>query len=88
METNLLPHKCSLVSLKALCSTPIFYINLSNPLSASSHLVVYADDILLYKTIKSQENYSNLQSYISILAEHIHICHLNFSPSKCKVLIA
>ena len=68
----------------------LFYINTvsSLPFSAATRVVLYADDILLFKPISFQADYRDLQQDINLLADHVHHCHLAFSPTKCKVLLA
>ena len=68
----------------------LFYINTvsSLPFFASTRIVLYADDILLFKPISFQDDYRDLQQDINLLADYVHHCHLAFSPTKCKVLLA
>jgi len=48
---------------------------------------MYADGILLCKSIHHPENYDDLQRDIDAIHECINTCHLTLNPSKCKYLI-
>ena len=57
-------------------------------LSAASRLVLYADDILLYRPIFSSfEDYRILQSDIDALANWTTSNSMSFNVSKCKSMI-
>ena len=57
------------------------------PLSEVSQLVLYADDILLYRPIKCQSNYSALQHEINTINSWVEDNHLQFNVSKCKHML-
>ena len=56
------------------------------PLSEVSQLVLYADDILLYRPIKCQSDYSALQHEINTNS-WVEDNHLQFNVSKCKHML-
>ena len=54
------------------------------PLSEASQLVLYADDILLYRPIKCQSDYSVLQQEINAINSWVEDNYPQFNISKCK----
>ena len=56
-------------------------------LSAVSRLVLYADDILLYRPISSFEDYHIVQSDIDALANWTTSNSMSFNVSNCKTMI-
>ena len=60
----------------------------SVPLTGDSKLVLYADDVLLFKPICHPDDYIELQTDINAIHQCVRECHLTLNPSKCKVLIA
>jgi len=52
-------------------------------LTSSSSLVLYADDILLYKPISYQADYAQLQLDIDAIHLRVNRCHLMLNSSKC-----
>ena len=56
------------------------------PLSEASQLVLYADDILLFRPIKCQSDYSVLQQEINTNS-WVEDNHLQFNISKCKHML-
>ena len=60
----------------------------SVPLTGDSKLVLYADDVLLFKPICHPDDYIELQTDINTIHQCVRECHLTLNPSKCKVLIA
>ena len=57
------------------------------PFQEGSHLLLYADDILLYRSIKTQEDYYILQQDIALLEAWISQRYLQLNPAKCKHII-
>ena len=57
------------------------------PLSEACQLVLYADDILLYRPIKCQSDYSVLQQEINAINSWVEDNHLQFNISKCKHML-
>lgn len=53
-------------------------------LSVGSKLVVYADDILLYRPISSNEDYRALQAGIDALNDWTTLNAMTFNTAKCK----
>ena len=49
---------------------------------------MYADDILLYKSINCLEDYRGLREDIDVIYECTSACHLPLNLLKCKYLIA
>ena len=45
---------------------------------------MYADDILLYKSINCLEDYRGLRGDINVIYECTSACHLPLNPLKCK----
>lgn len=56
-------------------------------LSEGSKLVLYADDILLYRAIQSPEDYVALQHDINKLTAWTDTKLLKFNPKKCKTML-
>ena len=67
----------------------LIYVNDINGvgLSEGSKLVLYADDILLYRAIQSQEDYVALQLDINTLTAWTDSKLLKFNPKKCKAML-
>ena len=55
-------------------------------LSVGSNLVLYADDMLLYRPISSPEDYIHLQADIDAIAHWVDINLLQFNVQKCKAM--
>ena len=47
----------------------------------------YADDILLYRTISSNLDYTYLQLDASIVQDWVNCNHMFLNPSKCKLML-
>ena len=72
------PQGTVLVPLLFLC-----YINdLSDLVSCCCRL--YADDVLLYKVIKSDEDCISLQSDLNVLQEWADVWQMKFNAQKCQ----
>jgi len=56
-------------------------------LSPGSKISLYADDMLLFKTITSTGNYVELQEDIDTLNNWVTTNHLSFNTSKCKYML-
>ena len=67
----------------------LMYINDINDLSLStgSKLVMYADDILLYRAISSEDDYTLLQQDVDALGVWSLLNHLSFNTSKYKTMV-
>ena len=67
----------------------MIYINDINDLSLStgSKLVLYADDILLYRPILSGNDYALLQQDVDALGVWSLLNHLSFNTTKCKSMV-
>lgn len=65
------------------------YINDINDLrlSAGSKLVLYADDILLYRPILSGNDYALVQQDVDVLGVWSLLSHLSFNTTKCKTMV-
>ena len=57
------------------------------PISGGSKLVLYADDILLYRPISSQEDYALLQRDIDNIDSWVSDNYLQFNVAKCKYML-
>ena len=57
------------------------------PLSEGSRLTVYADDMLLYKPVSCQEDFTALQNDIDKLESWTTSNLLHFNTSKCKFMV-
>lgn len=68
----------------------LIYINHVSSLSLSdgSKLTMYADDILLFKPIRYQEDYYDLQDDINTIHLCIKSSFLTLNAAKCKYIIA
>ncbi len=55
--------------------------------SEGTLLNIFADDMLLYKTINSQKDLNQLQSDINKVNEWVNSNHLALNPTKCKFMI-
>ena len=56
-------------------------------LSDGSVLNLYADDMLLYKPVRSLEDFRHLQSDIDHISDWVSCNHLTLNPNKCKTMI-
>jgi len=57
------------------------------PISGGSQLVLYADDILLYRPISRQEDYALLQRDIDNIDSWVSNNYLQFNVAKCKYML-
>lgn len=66
----------------------LIYIDGVSDLNISEgSLILYADDIVLYRTIYSIDDYQNLQSDVDALADSVSSLLLNLNPTKCKYIV-
>ena len=66
----------------------ILYINdVATVISAESEVNMFADDIALYRIIKSSTDYSHLQNDINSISVCIKQKHLQFNTNKCKLML-
>ena len=67
----------------------LFYINdlASVQLTQGTQIVLYADDILLYKEIASQSDYCSLQCNITSVSQWVKSNHLTLNINKCKYMV-
>ncbi len=56
-------------------------------LSPDSKISLYADDMVLFKTITSAGDYVELQKDVDILNNWVTTNHLSFNTSKCKYML-
>ena len=65
----------------------LIYINgiAELPLSPGSKLVIYADDVLLYRPIRQASDFQLLQQDVDALGAYNN--YLTFNPSKCKAMV-
>ena len=57
------------------------------PLSEGSNLVLYADDMLLYRRIKQPEDYTTLQKDLNTINSWVTRNHLHLNATKCKFMV-
>ena len=55
-------------------------------LSAESHLALFADDMLLYRPIANESDFSSLQKDIDSISDWVDRNHLQFNVQKCKFM--
>ena len=56
-------------------------------LSEGTKLILYADDILLYRKNFTEKDYAALQQDVDSLGEWSLLNHLSFNPVKCKFMV-
>ena len=56
-------------------------------LSDGSHMVLYADDLLLFRPIRGNEDFHQLQHDISLVENWVKCNHLTLNPTKCKYMV-
>ena len=54
---------------------------------SDSSLLLYADDIVIYRTIRSSGDYLHLQNDVNALTDCVSSSLLNLNPAKCKYMI-
>ena len=57
------------------------------PLSSGAQMVLYADDLLLFRTVSGKEDYLHLQNDISIVENWVAHNHLTLNANKCKYMV-
>ena len=64
----------------------LLYVNDINEvvLSEGSKLILYVDDIVLYRTIHTEPDYTALQHDVNSLGVWSLCNHISFNPAKCK----
>ena len=77
----------SLTSTKRLPATLIYIDGVSEVNISDGSLVLYADDIVLNRTICSSSDYLYLQNDVNALADCISASLLNLNPTKSKYMI-
>ena len=58
-----------------------------SPLSEGSTLNLYADDMLLYKQVRSPEIFRHHQSDIDCISDWVRSNNLTLNPNKCKAMM-
>ena len=65
----------------------VTYINdIASIISEESKINMFADDIALYRIIKSQHDYHSLQNDINAIVSSLHTKHLSLNEDKCSYL--
>ena len=59
----------------------------NGPFFCRTHIVFYADDILLYRTISSNLDYTYLQLGASRVQDWVNCNHMFLNPSRCKFML-
>ena len=54
----------------------------------NKHLILYADDILLYRAIKCETDYSVPQDDINTINYWVEENHMQFNTAKCKYMLS
>ena len=76
------------VALARVHSYKYLYINdVPTVISAESEVNMFADDVALYRIIKSSTDYSHLQNDINSISVCIKQKHLQFNTNKCKLML-
>lgn len=57
------------------------------PLLDGGQVVLYADDLLLFRTIKSREDYHQLQDDVSMIEDWVNCNYLTLNSTKCKYMV-
>ena len=57
------------------------------PLLDGGQVVLYADDLLLFRPIQSQEDYHQLQSDIVMIEYWVYSNYLTLNLTKCKYMV-
>ena len=66
----------------------IIYINdITTTISANSDANMFADDIALYRVIRTTNDYDRLQEDIDFVSTCINQKQLQFNVNKCKMII-
>ena len=69
--------------LFSLCMDPLMAV----PLTANSRLILYADDILLYKPVTNHQDYCDLQCDINSISDWISSAGLQLNLNKTKFMV-
>ena len=56
-------------------------------LPCESNMVLYADDMLLYRQISADNDYQHLQHCVNLLSSWCSRNHLTFNSNKCKCMV-
>ena len=67
----------------------LLYINtiFDVPLSPGSKIIMYADNLLLYRQMNSVSDYDHIQHCVNLLSNWSSENHLTFNPTKCKTML-
>ena len=57
------------------------------PLTEGTELLLYADDILVYRPIKNEFDYRLLQQDLHLVTQWVNQYFLQLNPSKCKYMV-
>ena len=70
------------------CMFLIYIDDITNgPFSHGTRIVLYEDDILLYRTISTNSDYSYVQSDANTVQDWVNYNHMFLNPSKCKFML-
>lgn len=85
---SLTQSSCGIWCTTGLNSWPLTYINeVATVISDESKINLFADDIALYRVIKSPSDYNCLQTDVNAVGHCISQKHLTFNVNKCKVML-
>ena len=65
----------------------LLYINDICSLNISSQMVLYADDLVLYKVVHNERDFMDLQGNILEVAKWVQDNSLTFNTSKCRSML-
>ncbi len=57
------------------------------PLLADGQVVLYADDLLLFRPIRNQEDYHQLQRDVLMIEDWVNSNYLTLNLAKCKYMV-
>ena len=67
------------------CSLPT--LTMSQIILSNGSLLLYADDIVLYRPIYCQEDYNSLRNDVDSLCDWTSSAFLNLNAAKCKYMV-
>ena len=91
MVRHLIAHVISGVPQGSILGPLLFLVYIDDvtniPFSPGTRIVLYADDILMYRTISSNSDYVNLQTDANAIQDWVNFNHMSLNSSKCKFML-
>ena len=91
MVRHLIAHVISGVPQGSILGPLLFLVCIDDvtniPFSPGTRIVLYADDILMYRTISSNSDYVNLQTDANAIQDWVNFNHMSLNSSKCKFML-